>query len=106
MLSVVRFAYSRTGRTVCLRLCVNAFLAYDLQLLRGNTVDQPILFVDRLRSDGLEEGGGHREGRGRKARVDATRSALSMMELVGPGRGLPAGSFLCWLGPEHADRVS
>lgn len=70
-------------------------------------MNQSILFVDRLCSDGLEGGRGHREGKGRDSSDNAAREALSRMELVGPSRGLPVGSFLCWLdSPEHADRVS
>ena len=50
--------------------------ANNLQLLRRNTVDQTIFFVDGLRSDWLEGSCGHGEGKGRKVRVGATRTAL------------------------------
>lgn len=69
---VVPSAHSESRRTVCLRFRVDTLLADDLQLLRRDAMDQPIFFVDRLRSNGLEGGRGHREGKGRKAGFFAT----------------------------------
>lgn len=93
--SLVHLACAARGLTVCLGLCVDALLANNLQLLCGDAVDQPIFFIDRFCSNWLERDCRHGEGKGRTAGVGATRAALSVM--VGHVRGLPAGSFLCWL---------
>ena len=69
-------------------------------------MNQPILLVNRLRRDGLEGGRGHIEGKGRKQRADATRAALSMMDMVGPGRGLPRGASFAGWGSEDAEPFS
>ena len=100
--SSVRCTCSGTVLTVRLSLCVDALLANDLQLLCGYTMNQPIFFVDGLRSDWLECGRGHREGRGKEAR-SVTKG--SFIDDGGTSEACPRGaSFAGWedrRSPDH-----
>lgn len=103
--SIARFRYSKNGHTVSFGFRINSLRADDLQLLRRDTMDQPILLVNGLSSDWLERRCGHGERKGRKARGDAPRAALSMMGMVGLTEACPRGAaFVGWLirrSPNH-----
>jgi hypothetical protein len=99
------FPTPRNVHTVSFSFRINGLRADNLQLLRRDTMDQPILLVNRLSSDRLEGSRGHREGKGRKARGGAPQAALSMMDLVGLTEACPRGAaFVGWLvrrSPDH-----
>lgn len=83
VVSIARLKNLWSVHTVSFGFRINGLRANDLQLLRRDTMDQPILLVNGLGGDRLEGVCGHGEGKGRKARGGATRAALSMMDLVG-----------------------